>query len=208
MSEGDRARARRAFWRAALRLTLLFGLVFYGADALTERRAWRVALYADWERAIPYWPAFYPVYFSVFALPWLLLARARSAPQVQRWERGMALAIAIAGAVFVLLPAASGFAPQSAGAWQGWAWWTGVVAGRHNLLPSLHVALSLLTLCALWPLGGPLLRGPLAGWFALLVASVLFTHQHHLADVLAGGLLGGLIGRGVIAGRGAHRPSG
>lgn len=206
MSVGGRAGAGRAFWQAALRLTLLFGVVFYGADALVDRRAWRVVLYADWELSIPYWPAFYPVYFSVFALPWLLLWRARSGPQVQRWERGMALAIAIAGALFVLLPAASGFAPQPAGAWAGWARWTGVVAGRHNLLPSLHVALSLLTLCALWPLAGPALRGLLAIWFTLLVASVLFTHQHHVADVLGGLLLGGSIGRGIVAGRRRKAP--
>ena len=200
--------ARPAVWRAfaiaALRLAALFALVFYGVDELTARRAAHWLLYADWELRIPYWPAAFPVYFSVFALPFLLPWLAGQAQPVRQWERRMAAAIAIAGALFLLLPAQLGYAAADAGAWMPWARLAQAVAGRYNLLPSLHVALSGVTLMTLWPLAPRGLRGWLLGWWLLLLASVLLTHQHHLLDVLAGALLAWLLGRKAL-GRTATR---
>ena len=197
--------ARRAVWWAftwaGLRLSALFALVFYGADAWAAQRAWRWHVYAHWELAIPYWPQAYPIYHSVFLLPLLLACKARTASQLRHWERRMAAAIVLAGIVFVLLPAELGFAPSDPGPWSPLAQFTGLVAGRHNLLPSLHVALSLLTCRWLWPLVGARWRFALGLWWLLLVASVLLTHQHHLADVLTGAALGAWLGRGA-----ARRP--
>ncbi|MDO9283352.1 MAG: hypothetical protein Q7U26_00570 [Aquabacterium sp.] len=189
-----RAAIGRAFGWAALRLCALFGGVFYGADAWAAQRPWRWHLYAEWELALPYWPALYPLYHSVFLLPFLLGWHARTVAQVRHWERRMALAIVVGGAGFVMLPGELGFAPVDPGAWLPLAQLTGWVAGRHNLLPSLHVALSLLTCRLLWPLAGPRLRSALALWWPLLVLSVLLTHQHHLADVLTGAALGAWLG--------------
>ena len=42
--------------------------------------------------------------------------------------------------------------------------------------------MTLVTLRALWPWIEPRRRPLLLGWFALLSASVLVTHQHHVAD--------------------------
>lgn len=184
----------RAFGWTALRLCTLFGLVFYGADAWAVHRSWRWHFYADWELTIPYWPASYPIYYSVFLLPLLLGWQACSVALVRHWERRMATAIVIGGACFALLPAELGYAPVDLGAWQPLAQITGWVAGRHNLLPSLHVALSLLTCRLLWQLVGPGLRAALTLWWPLLVLSVLLTHQHHLADVLTGAALGAWLG--------------
>lgn len=189
-----RAATGWAFGWAAVRLCALFGLVFYGADAWAAHRPWRWQLYADWELAIPYWPAAYPLYHSVFLLPLMLGWQARSVGLIRHWERRMAAAIVMGGACFMLLPAELGFAPVDPGPWQPLAQLTGWVAGRHNLLPSLHVALSLLTCRLLWPPAGPGLRAALALWWPLLVLSVLLTHQHHLADVLSGAALGAWLG--------------
>lgn len=186
---GESTAVDRAFVLAALRLLALFALVFYGADALTAQRALRWHLYFDWELSIPYWPAAYPVYFSVFGLPFVMLWRARDPRQIQRWERAMALSIVTAGLVFAVLPAQLGYASADPGAWRAWAVFTQGIAGRYNLLPSLHVALSAITLLAAWPLAGPRLQALLGLWFALLVASVLLTHQHHVLDVVAGAAL-------------------
>lgn len=192
------AETRRAVWWAfgwaGLRLCALFALVFYGADAWAAHRPWRWHFYADWELAIPYWPAAYPLYHSVFLLPFLLGWQARSVGLIRHWERRMAAAIVLGGACFALLPAELGFAPVNPGPWQPLAQFTGWVAGRHNLVPSLHVALSLLTCRLLWRLAGPGLRTALALWWPLLVLSVLLTHQHHLADVLSGAALGAWLG--------------
>lgn len=195
---GGPADARRAVWRrfgwAGFRLCALFALVFYGADAWAAHRPWRWQVYAGWELAIPYWPPAYLLYHSVFLLPFLLAWRSPTVASVRHWERRMAAAIVIAGACFLLLPAELGFAPADPGAWQPLAQATGWVAGRHNLLPSLHVALSLLSCRLLWHLAGPGLRAALALWWPLMVLSVLLTHQHHLADVLTGALLGAGLG--------------
>ena len=60
-----------------------------------------------------------------------------------------------------------------------------------NQLPSLHVAFCLVWWAALRPAAGrPWQRVLLAAWLGLTAASALFTHQHHLADVLAGLVLG------------------
>ncbi|MCW5636421.1 MAG: phosphatase PAP2 family protein [Rubrivivax sp.] len=181
---------RRAFALAAVRLSAWFALVFYGADAITAMHSLRLRVHAAWELAIPYWPAAYPLYLSVFALPFVVGWLAREPADVRRWESRMAAAIAVAGVAFVLLPAAPGYAPDDAGAWQPWATFTRWAAGRHNLVPSLHVALALITVRAAWPNAAPMLRAFLGAWLAALMASVLVTHQHHVADVVAGVLLG------------------
>jgi len=186
--------ARRAFALAALRLSALFVLVFYGADEWAARSASRWRLHAGWELAIPYWPAAYIVYASVFAVPFLVLWLVRDAARVRHWEREMAAALVIGGAIFVMFPAELGYVPADAGAWQGPARLIRAIAGRHNLLPSLHVAFTVVTLRAVWPWADRRRRAWLAGWFVMLLASVLLTHQHHVADLLAGALLGWALG--------------
>lgn len=209
-----RQQVDRAFVLAALRLPLLFALLFYGADALSAWRERRWRLYFEWELAIPYWPAAYPVYLSVFALPFVLPLCARHPRQVQCWEARMAACIVAATLVYALLPAQLGYAPADAGAWSAWARFTQGVAGRYNLLPSLHVALSLVTVRSLWPLVAHRLRATLLLWWLLLVASVLLTHQHHVLDVVAGIALAlttmALLrsDRGLAGGAAARHPSG
>jgi membrane-associated phospholipid phosphatase len=188
--------APRAFALAALRLSALFVLVFYGADEWAARSATHWRLYAGWELAIPYWPPAFAVYVTVFAVPFLVLWRVRDAAQVRRWELEMAVALVVGGAIFVMLPAELGYAPADAGAWQGPAELVRTIAGRHNLLPSLHVAFTVVTLRAIWPWADRRQRAGLLGWFVLLLASVLLTHQHHLADLVAGALLGWAVGWG------------
>lgn len=62
----------------------------------------------------------------------------------------------------------------------------------HNLAPSLHVALASL----LWPVYARHTRARVKwlvhAWFALMVASPIFTWQHHLLDVATGAMLGQL----------------
>lgn len=181
-----RADVGTAFVMAAWRLPALFGVVFYGVDALTGWRQTRLPLHLPWELAIPYWPPAYLAYFSVLAVPLLPLWLARDAAQVRQWERRMALAILIAAIFFLALPSQPGYAPADAGAWSAWARLAHSIAGQHNMLPSLHVALSLLTMRFVWPQAGPGLRVGLAAWWLAMAASVLLTHQHHLADVAAG----------------------
>lgn len=184
-----RAGVARAFWRAAWRLSALFAIVFYGVDALTAWRATRFPIHMAWEQAIPYWPPAFLAYFSVLAFPLLVLWLAPDGARVRLWERRMALAVLLAGAAFLALPSQPGYAAHDAGAWSAWAHLARLaqmVAGQHNMLPSLHVGLSLLTLSCVWADAGKFWRAVLAAWWLVMTASVLLTHQHHVADVAAG----------------------
>lgn len=186
---------QRAFAWAALRLTALFAVVFYGTDLLAAWRPVRWRVHADWELAIPYWPAAYPLYLSVLLVPFLPLVMVPDARQVRRWERRMAAAVLVASVVFAVFPAELGYPRTGAGAWQPLATLTRSISGRYNLLPSLHVTLSLVTLHAVWPWAAAAQRHWLAAWFVMMVASVLLTHQHHVADIVAGALLGVVLSR-------------
>ena len=113
----------------------------------------------------------------------------------------MAAAVLASSIVFVAFPAELGFVQGSAGAWQPIADLTRFVSGRYNLLPSLHVALTQVTLAAVWGGAGVPTRVLLALWFVLLVVSVLLTHQHHVADVVAGVMLAWAVERWPAGGR-------
>jgi membrane-associated phospholipid phosphatase len=194
----------RAFVIAGLRLALLFALVFYGADAITAARTTRFELGFAWERAMPYWPPAYVVYYSVLAMPLAAGWWLRDVPSIRQWEARMALAIVVAGALFLLLPGQLGYGATSAGAWQPVADWTHVLAGRHNLLPSLHVALTLVIVLSVWSRASVAARAVLVAWTVALAASALLTHQHHVLDLLAGAALGAWAGRLDLAA--AQRP--
>lgn len=198
-----RVPAQRAFAWAAVRLLALFAATFYLSDTLAGLRATRFRVHMAWELAIPYWPGAFVVYFSVLAVPCLPLLLVPDAAAVQRWERRMAVTVLAATAVFLAFPAELAYVHGSAGGWWPLAALADAVSGQYNLLPSLHVALSAVTLHAVWPWSGARLRAVLALWFVVLVASVLLTHQHHVADVLAGALLAGGVCRFV----GRQRPA-
>ena len=186
------AAARRAFWGAALRLGTLFVVGFYGAEWWAAQHSRRLDLSLAWEAAIPWWPQAYAVYFSVLLVPFLVRWLVPDAAAVQAWERRMALALALGVACFVLWPAQPAYPLPQADPWERWAWLqrlAQLLAGRYNLMPSLHVALSGITFLVLLPWVGRAARLALGLWWLALMASALLTHQHHVADVLAGLLL-------------------
>lgn len=177
---------QQARWAALWRLPLLFGVVFYGADWLASTHAFRVDLALPWEAQIPMWPPAWLPYASVLLLPLLCLWRLRDAASMHAWRRRMQTAILLAGLAFVLLPVQLAYPPAPAGAIPAWAVPIKQLAGTHNLFPSLHVALGLLCLHALWRTAHAALRTVLVAWALLLLPSVLLTHQHHVADAIGG----------------------
>jgi len=168
-------------------VTVWFEIVYGGADWFTAHRTTRVRVNLEAELSLPLIPAFTVGYMSIYPL---FLA----APYVLRTRRelttlaiDLSLAILFAGIVFLLVPAQLAFVPpQNLGPWEGLFRFADRLNLDYNLVPSLHVALSVICIEMFAPHATPMGRLALRGWGLLIAASTIFTHQHHLLDVITG----------------------
>jgi membrane-associated phospholipid phosphatase len=177
--------------RLALPLSLLFGVVYFGTNWITTRRADTRSLYLEWELAIPFVPSMIYVYASLLLLL-LLPAFTLTRSQLIALARSLVAALFIAAAIYLLLPADLGFVrPDHVPGYNAVFQALFALEMPHNLVPSLHVATSALFIAVLYRgLSSAWIRGGLILWGLLLCASVLLVHQHHVLDVVSGLLLG------------------
>jgi membrane-associated phospholipid phosphatase len=175
--------------------TLWWIFVYAGADWLTGLRADRVRIHLDAEMQMPFIPAFILLYRSldlVFLLaPFILRSRA----ELRAATLTCAIVTGIAGASFLLLPAVAAYPPQDLGIWESLYAWNRHLVLTYNMVPSLHVAMSVVVLSAYSLHCGNVGKGLFAFWAAAIALSTLLTHHHHLLDV----------GTGLLLGWGAHR---
>jgi membrane-associated phospholipid phosphatase len=171
-------------------VTLWFGIIYGGADWFTAHRTARVRVHLDAELSLPLIPAFTLGYMSIyllfFAAPFVLRTRR----ELTALASIQALAILIAGLGFFLLPAQLAFPPpQNLGPWEGLFRFADRLNLDYNLVPSLHVALSVICLELFAPCAPPPGRMTLRAWGLLIAASTVLTHQHHLLDAASGYVL-------------------
>ncbi|MEO9874518.1 MAG: phosphatase PAP2 family protein [Anderseniella sp.] len=186
---------------AYLKFLGLFCVTFFPVYILCgQLTAWSgraTVLHLDWERSIPLMPQmiwFYLSLYSVFLLPLFHFDETR----LTRLSRQSTLTILVAGLVFLVLPARIGFPASEI---------DGQIAivfkvlhsldSPYNLVPSLHVAFAVLLLQACRETAGRLLAMVYMIWLALLAASTVLVHQHHILDVLGGVLLAVAVRRAV-----------
>jgi protein-tyrosine phosphatase len=178
---------------ASLLLSLLFFVVYGGANWLTSLRHDVGTWYFAWEEAIPFVPLMVVPYMSIdlffAAAPFVCGSRRELAIYCRR----VALAIVFAGICFLVMPLKLGYARTPLNGWLGSAFgWFFASDLPYNLCPSLHIALRtiLAATYARHTRGG--WRIASNAWFSLVGASTLLTHQHHVVDVIGGLILGGL----------------
>ena len=179
---------------------LWFILAYGGAEWLAEHHAYRVRLHFGIDLAIPFLPAMTVFYLSLNIL-------LGSAPFILRTRRELkALAVSLAVATlaaaicFVALPGKAAFpVPSDAelGAWAGIYHFARWLARTHNFLPSLHVAFTTIAVIVYRGHAMRLGRALLSAWGLAIIASTLLIHQHYVADVASGMLLGWLTVRWV-----------
>jgi hypothetical protein len=104
---------------------------------------------------------------------------------------GLAISILLGGIGFLLLPARAAFPPPGElGVWTGLFHLADRLNLDHNMVPSLHVALSVACVAAFSRRANKPGRFALWWWAAGISASTLLTHQHHVLDVVIGWVVG------------------
>jgi membrane-associated phospholipid phosphatase len=179
-------------WALSLVNGIWFMLVFGGCDFITSHRSLRIPIHFAAELKIPFIPAMTAVYMSIYLLflagPFILRTRREFRAVIAT----LATMIGIAGVGFLLIPGQLAFSPpreQDLGIWAG----TFHLADRLNLdydlVPSLHVALSVACITAFCSHTGVTGRTLLRIWATAIALSTLLTHQHHVIDVVTGWFL-------------------
>jgi membrane-associated phospholipid phosphatase len=170
--------------------TLWWLAIYHGTDWLTGLRAERVRIHLDAELKIPFIPAFVLVYRSTDVMFLLGPFILRTRQEIRGLTLTLAIVTALAGAGFLLMPAEPAFGSRDSGAWEPLYAWNRRIVLNYNMVPSLHVALSVVTLSAYSVRRGIVGKGLLAAWGAAIAFSTLLTHHHHLLDVVTGLILG------------------
>lgn len=175
------------YLRLTLLLSALFVLVYGGLNAYTARRTDVYQIYFEWELSLPLVAPLILVYLSLGPLLLLPLFYLDGSA-LKRLALRLGAAIVLAAGVFLILPGRLGFAREAEfGVFAPLFDIVHALDAPHNVFPSLHIALSALTLAALYPYHGRIARAGLGLWLAAMCVSVVLVHQHHVADV-AGGL--------------------
>src|SRR5205085_8976397 len=166
------------------------GVAFFGVypamNWLTSLRRVSWHLYFPAELQIPFVPQFIWAYLSMyllFALPLFFIPAERMAPLGKQLIAGCI----VSAVVFLLLPAELGFARQVPARAPYAAMYARVfsIDRPYNLVPSLHVIFSTAIALACADFARPLVRAAILAWLAVIVASTVLIHQHHLLDLAA-----------------------
>ena len=133
-----------------------FCLVFVGADWLTAHRATRVRVHLDAELRLPLVPVFLIAYMSIYllflAVPFVLRTRREAASLAT----AQFITILVAGVGFLLIPGQLAYAPPGdLGVWGPLLHSADRLNLDYNLVPSLHVAMSVVCIEAFSRRAGP-----------------------------------------------------
>lgn len=167
--------------------TAWFTFVYCGCDWITAHRSLRVPIHPPIELSIPFIPGAIVVYMSIYALflagPFIVRERQEFTGLI----RALALVTLMGGVGFLLLPSRSAFAPPGElGIWTSLFHFADRLNLDFNMLPSLHVALSVCCISSFARHASPPSRALLWTWATAIALSTLFTHQHHVVDVVSG----------------------
>jgi hypothetical protein len=178
-------------WLLSVAQLAWFYLIYGGADWITAQRDTRYRVDLAIERHMPFLPAAVVLYMSMWGLFGMAPFVLRSRRQLDALSATLAAVTLVAGVCFLILPAELAY--ESDRDWGLWAGWYAVADRmnlQYNLVPSLHVTLSIVcvaTFAARASSAGG--RAVLWLWGAAIALSTLLTHEHHVLDAVSGWLL-------------------
>lgn len=172
-------------------VTCLWLAVYGGANWITGLHSYRVGLWTNLDLAIPFVPLAAPVYLSVFPMLWLAPLMLRTRDELHSYAKALGWLIVISGVVFVLLPAESIYTrPVPNGVLGTIFQFADQLNMTHNFFPSLHVGMAATCAYAYSRVSSRRTATIFWLWAAAIAVSTLLIHEHYLADVPTGGLLG------------------
>lgn len=174
----------------SLGFVVIFLSVYSAADYFGGLAGYRIPVAFAFERRIPFAPATSVIYLSI--IPLLFLSNLIFPTPVRLLPLLATLSIEVlaAGVIFVFLPIEKTFPPRVVEGLWGYPFAIAdFVNLNHNDLPALHVALSLSAAIAYARVSGASARLLYYGWAVAIAASALLMHEHHIADIVAGGAL-------------------
>lgn len=173
-------------FQIAAEVTLLFILIYFGTSQLAAYSQVTHPVYMNWELALPRIDAFWYIYISIFAVmfaPAFLL----DLQHLRKFAHECKFAIIFSGLFFLLWP--TSLAYQSALNPSELNLLASIVRaldGPFNAFPSLHVSLATICTAHLVATVASFYRLAVGSWLFLTYLSVIFTHQHHIADIFGG----------------------
>ena len=183
-----------AFFGYGTLLVLLWAISYGGTSWITGLHDFRVRLHFDFELQMPFVPRAAIVYLSLFPLLWLSPFVLQSAAELRLLAKQLAWLLALSAIGFLVLPADEVRSQSVDREFFDMAFeladWINL---SYNWLPSLHVGVAVV--CA-WTYARRV--SVTVGivfwvWAAAVMISTLITHQHYVADVVAGAALGFLV---------------
>lgn len=150
--------------------------------------------YFSWEKAIPFLDWMIIPYLSfnlLFLLPLFFLSKQ----QLKALDLAFVLSTICAGILFMILPITPEFVRVIPDGFSATLYsHLYILDNSRNLLPSLHVTYSVIYFLSCLPIFRSLTTRIIFGlWIVLIILSTLFTHQHHVIDIVSGILLGGTV---------------
>jgi membrane-associated phospholipid phosphatase len=168
-----------------------FVLVYGGADWFTSQHDYRVRVHLDVDLAVPFVPAAVLGYMALYPLFWAAPFILRTEHELQAMAATLCMVILVAGVCFLVLPAEIAFPPTpDCGPWEDLVRFAKRLALANNLVPSLHVAMSVMCAAIYALYAGALGRAILWLWAGVIALSTMLLHQHYVIDVVTGVLLG------------------
>jgi len=164
-----------------------FFILYGGTNWIASDSGKLYRLYFEWEVDVVFIPIFIVPYLSLslfIILPIFFI----DAEKVIAWAKAHMLMVFAASLIFLLLPTEHAVSrPEYDGMFTKFFDVLYAMDMPYNLFPSLHVALSTLTLLIMLPLIDN--RWVLIGtgmWWLLLTVSVILVKQHHVSDIAGG----------------------
>jgi len=175
-----------------LLVTAWFCCVYGISDWVTAHRLMRLRVHFGAELLIPLIPSFTLIYMSIYLLflaaPFVLRTRR----ELTSLAAAQTITILAAGICFLLIPAKLAFpvpTDTELGIWKPLFRFADRLNLDYNLVPSLHVALSVVCVEMFTAHATATGKRLLRLWGALIAISTVVTHQHHLVDAATGYLL-------------------